>query len=61
MKTLFYFVSLILILIWSIGFIGYGIGGIFHGVLLLAFIFLGTAITMEIKLAHKYLARKYSA
>jgi Family of unknown function (DUF5670) len=38
MGNLLYFVAVILIIAWAIGFIGYGVGGIIHILLVIAVI-----------------------
>jgi hypothetical protein len=50
MKTLFYVIALILILAWSIGYIGYGIGGVFHILLAFALLLVVMRVIMEKKL-----------
>jgi uncharacterized membrane protein len=50
MKSLFYITALVLILAWSIGFIGYGIGGIFHILLFLALLLVVTRVMLEKRL-----------
>ena len=56
MKSLFYIVALVLILIWSIGFLGYGIGGGFHMILVLALLSAAMRVILEKKYTHKYSA-----
>ncbi len=50
MKTPFFIIALLLVLIWTIGFLGYQIGGIFHGILVLAIILEATGGIMELRL-----------
>jgi hypothetical protein len=52
MKSLFYIIALILILAWSIGFIGYGLGGTFHILLVLALSLVVMRVILEKKLVH---------
>ncbi len=59
MKNLFYVVALVLILIWSIGFIGYGIGGGIHILLVLALLSVAMRAILERKFAHKYSTQVY--
>ncbi len=59
MKSLFYFVALVLIFIWSVGFIGYGIGGGFHVLLVLALLSVVTRVLLERKFTHKYSTQVY--
>jgi O-antigen/teichoic acid export membrane protein len=54
MKSLFYVIALVLILIWSIGFIGYGIGGGIHIILILALLSVAMRAILEKKFTHKY-------
>jgi hypothetical protein len=56
MRSLFYIISLLLILAWSIGFIGYGIGGIFHILLVFALLSIVMRVILEKKSSHKYSA-----
>jgi uncharacterized protein (DUF58 family) len=50
MKSLFYIIALIMILAWSIGFIGYGIGGLFHILLAFALLLVVMRVILERKL-----------
>jgi hypothetical protein len=52
MKSLFYIVALILILIWSIAFIGYGTGGMIHILLVLALISVTMRVLVERRPVH---------
>jgi hypothetical protein len=58
MKNGLYIIALILILVWSIGFIGYGIGGAFHSILFVALSMVVMRVLLEKKLIHKH---NYSA
>jgi hypothetical protein len=49
MKTILFIIALVLILIWTIGFIGYRIGGVFDGILILAFILEATGVIWELR------------
>jgi O-antigen/teichoic acid export membrane protein len=53
MKNLYYVMALILILAWSIGFIGYGIGGMFHILLVLALSLVVMRVILEKKLVRE--------
>jgi O-antigen/teichoic acid export membrane protein len=53
MKSLYYVMALILILAWSIGFIGYGIGGMFHILLVLALSLVVMRVILEKKLVRE--------
>jgi hypothetical protein len=44
MGNLLYFVAIVLIIGWAIGFIGFGLGGLFHMVLVIA----GIAIVLRL-------------
>lgn len=50
MKISFFIISLLLVLIWTIGFIGYQIGGAFHGILILAILLEATGEILSLKL-----------
>jgi hypothetical protein len=52
MRSLFYLIALVLILAWSIGFIGYGMGGVIHILLVFAVISVGLRVLLEKKFAH---------
>ena len=56
MKSLFYITALVLILAWSIGFIGYGLGGAFHSLLVLALLSVLMRVIMDKKSIHRYSA-----
>ncbi len=53
MKNFLFIIALLLIFVWSFGFIGYGIGGAFHGVLVLALLVVVTKIILELKSRNK--------
>ena len=48
MKTVLFTIALVLIIIWIVGFIGFRIGGIFDGILILALILEATAVIREL-------------
>jgi len=50
MKTVLFTIALLLIIIWMVGFIGFRIGGIFDGILILALILEATAVISELLL-----------
>ena len=50
MKTSFFIIALILVLIWTVGFIGYQIGGAFHGILILAIMLEATGEILDLRL-----------
>jgi Family of unknown function (DUF5670) len=54
MKSLFYIIALLLILAWSIGFIGYGIGGTIHILPVLALMSVAIRVILEKKSVHAY-------
>jgi hypothetical protein len=56
MKSLLYVTALLLILAWSIGFIGYGLGGAFHSLLALALLSVLMRVVLDKKLTHRYSA-----
>ena len=59
MKSLFYIAALVLILVWSIGYIGYGIGGGFHLILVPALLTVAIRVILEKKYTHKYTAKLF--
>ncbi|MGC1389524.1 MAG: lmo0937 family membrane protein [Bacteroidales bacterium] len=54
MKSLFYIIALLLILAWSIGFIGYGIGGAIHILPVLALVSVLMRVIPEMKSVRRY-------
>jgi len=54
MKNLFYLIALILILAWSIAFIGYGRGGFVHILLIVAFMSVAMEVFLEKRSLHNY-------
>jgi hypothetical protein len=56
MKSLLYIMALVLILAWSIGFIGYGLGGAFHCLLVLALLSILMRVILDKKSMHRYSA-----
>ena len=50
MKTSFFIIALLLVLIWTVGFIGYQIGGAFHGILILAIILEASGEILDLRL-----------
>jgi len=38
MRNLFYFIALILVIAWVIGYVGYNVGGFMHVLLVIAFV-----------------------
>jgi hypothetical protein len=50
MKTSFFIIALLLVLIWTVGFIGYQIGGVFHGILILAIMLEATGEILDLRL-----------
>jgi len=54
MKNLFYILALILILAWSIAFIGYGLGGSVHFLLIVAIMSVAMEVFLEKRSVHKY-------
>jgi hypothetical protein len=54
MKYLFYLIALILILSWSIAFVGYGRGGFVHILLVFAIMAAAMEVFLEKRSIHKY-------
>ena len=50
MKTSFFITALLLVIVWTIGFLGYQIGGAFHGILILAIILEATGGILDMRL-----------
>ncbi len=50
MKTPFFITSLLLVIVWTIGFLGYQIGGAFNWILVLAIILEATGGILDLSL-----------
>jgi hypothetical protein len=50
MKTPFFIIALLLVLVWTIGFLGYQVGGAFHWILVLAIILEATGGILDLRL-----------
>lgn len=57
MRSLLYITALLLILAWSVGFIGYGLGGAFHSLLVLALLSVLMRVMLDKKSLHRYTAK----
>lgn len=50
MKNPYFIIALILIFIWSFGFIGYGVGGAYHVILVIALLLMAIKVVLELRL-----------